>query len=149
MRKSVASNILLCVAAVLLIPQALECCHGQAHTVLESLAGTGGPPTSETVATSHHHHGANGQQQTDHHSRSTTSIDELMADESRASQSVIDAAAIVTAPSSEAGGQLPTVGADIPGHQPFEVDKALRHRRACDASLVGRSVRPATPPPQA
>ena len=55
MRKSIASNIVLCIAAVFLIPQALECCHGQAHTVLESLAGTGGPRTSDTMAMPHHH----------------------------------------------------------------------------------------------
>jgi hypothetical protein len=148
MRKSVASNILLCVAAVLLIPQALECCHGQAHTVLESLTGTGKLRNPDTRAMPHHHHGETGHQQPGQDDRPTASIDGLITDDSPVSQSSIDAAAFVTAPSGEAGGQSPNVGADMPGHPPFEVNRALGHQRASDASSVGRPLRPAIPPPR-
>ena len=149
MRKSVASNILLCVAAVLLIPQALECCHGQAHTVLESLAGTGKPRNPDTMAMPHHHHGETGHQQSGQDDRPTASIDGLVANDSPVSQSSIDSAAFVTAPSGEASGQSPTVGADTPRQPLFEVNRALGHQRASDASLVGRPLRPAIPPPRA
>jgi hypothetical protein len=141
------SHVLLSVAAALLIPQALECCHGESHTVIESLAAntSGGPERHQSMM--HHHSAGRVLAVTDQHQRTDGTVREFIAEMVHARQ--IGDAVFIGLPAAENGGQSPSVAAVLSSWRLPAGNIGWFERAEGNSLAPGRSLRPAIPPPRA
>jgi hypothetical protein len=125
------ANLIISCAAVLFLPQALECCHTGSHTILESLSGM----SADRQAMSHHH--------------MTESVDSgaLVQSPAPASSTPVPT---VSLPAGSESGQSPAIGAILlPRPVVASADPHRLARADTPSPLAGRVDRPASPPPRA
>jgi hypothetical protein len=130
----IVAHLIFSCAAVLFLPQALECCHNGSHTILESLSGVNGAMAMQASA----------QQSHASHILESRVMDpaERTADEQSANLQV-------TLPAGGESGQSPSLGAQVIGRQisittGFSVIRPVHHH----LTLQGRTDQPGTPPPR-
>jgi hypothetical protein len=131
------ANLIVSCAAVLLVPQALECCAGHPRTVLESLS---------QGAELHRHSTSHGHAADELRERHAEQIDRLVAGEETGAA---ERSPAISPPSGHDMGEAPTSGAghlisessDDPGGEPGQLIEG-------DRRPTGRMVQPATPPPR-
>lgn len=127
------ANLILSCAAVLFLPQALECCHTGSHTTLEFLSGI----SADDRAMSHHHMAM------------TESVDSSALDQSPAPGESTPIPTI-SLPAGSESAQSPGVGSILVPRPAIVAADAHRLARADTSTrLIGRSDRPASPPPRA
>jgi hypothetical protein len=124
------ANLIISCAAVLFLPQALECCHTGSHTILESLSGM----SADGQAMSHHH--------------MTQSVDSGALVQSPAPVASTPVPT-VSLPTGSESAQSPGVGAILLPRPAIAAVDAHRLARADTPSrLAGRVDRPVSPPPR-
>lgn len=131
------ANLIISCAAVLFLPQALECCHLNSHTILESLSGAGSglpTPASKRAGVDHSLHERPG-----HHSSAY-----------EASPGAINPAAVnVSLPTGGEAGQSPSIGAIVISRLVSMTSGYERIRPGrSDRPMLGRTDQPRTPPPR-
>ena len=151
MRPNVLAQLMLCRAAVLFLPQALECC-AHSSTVLEALANE----APHTVEASHHkttlgtHTGISrsrtSTEQQEHAAERNSSLPNQMDPDDLRKRQVLPGLSL---PVTHQHGQSPSLGALIisktpsaePGWRPYPLSRRVD-------SAIGRFDRPEIPPPR-
>jgi hypothetical protein len=130
------ANPILCCAAVLLVPQALECCGDHPRTVLEGLA----------QGAEIHHESLRGHSADEHRERLSKQLDHVIADETSRTLARHSGVSLQTGHET---GETPTTGAGISlGEQCDGLQGGPDRLAEGDRHHAGRMVQPATPPPR-
>lgn len=148
MPNSAFSHIVLSLAAILLVPQALECCHGESHTVIESLAAQTGVDAGPEHELMHHQHSTGARASASLPPTTVKTVRALVAETVHARQ--MDGNAVgVSAPAGAAGNQSPSVAAVVSDQALSEHGNDWLQPVARDSVVAGRALPPPTPPPRA